>query len=127
MARDIELQNRFALSIVVLGLALAVLPLVLLPESSGPVAFALTMMQGIAIVVGLGVGTIGLYSYRTGNLRPALATGLSVIGLGVVGAVGAYVEMTGGPLIPIWVWLLSAMLIIGIVLMMTYRVMDQKQ
>ncbi|WP_373189280.1 hypothetical protein [Halolamina sp.] len=104
-----------------LGLLIAVLPLIYLPTSSGPVAFAILMMKAIGVIIGLGVVGVGLYSYRTGNPQPAMATGLAVIGLLIVGIIGGLIETTGGPLVPIWVWALSALLVVGTVRIVTNR------
>lgn len=108
-----------------LGLLIAVLPLVYLPTSSGPVAFAILMMKAIGVLVGLGVVGVGLYSYRTGNSQPAMATGLAVIGLVVVGVIGGLIETTGGPLVPIWVWAISALLVVGLAIIVTTRFLGE--
>lgn len=121
----VRLPNRLALLVSALGLLVAVLPIVYLPSSSGGVGFAVLVMKGIGVAVGLAVVGVGLYSYRTGNLRPAVATGSTVVGLVVVGAIGGFVETTGGPLIPIWVWFLSAVLVIGVAFGATYRFVDE--
>jgi hypothetical protein len=90
----------------------ATLPLVVLPESSGPIAFVVDLLQTVAVVVGLSVVAAGLYSYRTGNPRSAVAAGLIVVGLTVAGALGGLVETSGGPLVPIWVWMVSILAIV---------------
>lgn len=97
-----------------LGLLIAVLPLLLLPSSSGALLFPVLIMKFLGVVVGVGVAGTGFYSHRTGNLRPALFTGSAVVGLLVVGIVGGLVEWTGGPLVPIWLWILSAVFAMGI-------------
>lgn len=107
--------------VALLGLLVAVLPLLYLPSSSGPVAFAVLVMKAIGVVVGLGVIGVGLYSYRTGNPQPAMATGSAVVGLVVVGIVGGFVETTGGRLVPIWVWALSAVSVVVIAVVLTNR------
>jgi hypothetical protein len=70
---------RLPLVVVVLGILVGV-PLLFLPGASGSVAFGTRLMQAIAVV---GVGVVGavLYSSRTGDVRPAVATGLTLIGL----------------------------------------------
>lgn len=113
------------LFIVVLGVLIVVLPLVFFPTSSGPVGFAVLMIKGIAIVIGLGVSVAGFYSYRTEKPRPAVATGLIVIGLVIVGLIGGWIETTGGPLIPIWAWALASILVIGLALAATSRYVDE--
>lgn len=120
-------DNRISLAVVALGILVAVLPLLLLPESSGPVAFAIKLMQAIAVIVGLGVVGAGFYSYRTENLRPAVATGLIVIGLLLLGALGGIVETSGGPLIPIWAWFVSVILVIAFAIVTTNRVVNGRQ
>lgn len=97
-------RDRRALPVVVLGLLVSIVPVLLVPSpgSGGPITFAVRLMQAIAVLAGLGVVATGIYSYWTGNLRPAVTTGATVIGLVLVGVVGGFVEMTGGPLIPIW-------------------------
>lgn len=117
--------NRPALLVSLLGLLVAVLPLMYLPGSSGPVAFAVLVMKAIGVVVGLGVVGVGLYSYRTGNPRPAMATGSAVVGLVAVGSIGGFVETTSGTLIPIWVWALSAVVVAGTAVVVTNRVLDE--
>lgn len=104
-------DTRIPLAVIALGILVAVLPLFLLPESSGPVAFAISVLQGLAVLAGFGVVGAGLYSYRTGNPRPAVATALTLLGFALIGAVGALVETSGGPLIPIWAWVVSAILV----------------
>lgn len=120
-------DSRIIILVVILGVLVAVLPLMFLPKSSGPVAFAVRLMQGIAGVVGLCVIGAGFYSYRTGNLRPGVATGLTVIGLILVGALGGIVETSGGPLIPIWAWFMSAILVIAFAVVTTNRVVNGGQ
>jgi peptidoglycan/LPS O-acetylase OafA/YrhL len=115
------------LGVVGLGMLVAVLPLLLLPDSSGPVAFALGLMQSIAVLVGASVVGAGLYSYRTGNCRPAAAAALAVLGLGLVGALGGFVEASGGPLIPIWGWVVAVLLVGVFVVVTTNRVVNRKQ
>lgn len=116
--------DRRALLVVVFGILVATIPFVLVPPSSpgDPVAFAVLLVQVIVAVVGLGVAATGVYSYRTGDLRPAIAATTTIVGLVIVGAVGGLVEMAGGPLVPIWVWLLATVTVVIISLTVTYRV-----
>ena len=121
--------DRRALPVVVLGIfivLIAVIPFLLIPSpgGGGPITFAVRFMQGIAALVGLGVTATGIYSYRTGNLRPAMAVGITIVGLVIVGAVGGLVETTGGPLIPVWVWLIAAALVILVSLGVTNTVVS---
>jgi len=97
--------RRHALTVVALGVVVAVAPLVLAPSpGGGPVGFAVRSMQAIVAVVGSGVAAAGAHSYRTGNLRPAVAAGTSLVAVAGVGAVGGSIEMAGGPLVPLWAW-----------------------
>ncbi|EJN60013.1 hypothetical protein HSB1_21710 [Halogranum salarium B-1] len=98
--------------VVVLGVLVAVLPLVSLPESSGPMAFLISAVQVVAGVVGVAVAIAGVYSYRTGNPQAAVAAGLMIVGFVAVGAVGGLVETSGGPLVPIWVWMVSILVVV---------------
>lgn len=120
-------DTRIPLAVIVLGILVAVLPLLFLPESSGPVAFAIRLMQGIAVLVGVGVVGTGFYSYRTGNPRPAVATALTILGLVLVGAIGGLVETSGGPLIPVWAWVVSAVLVGAFAITTTNRVVKRRQ
>lgn len=115
--------DRRAIPVIVLGIFVALLPFLFLPSpgDGGPITFVVRLMQGIALLAGIGVIYSGYYSYRTRNLRPAIAVGSSIIGLVVVGAVGGYVETSGGPLIPIWVWFLAAIVVIGISFWISYQ------
>ena len=102
-------ETRYALLVVALGVAVVVAPLVLRPSpGSGPIGFAVRSMQAIVAVVGLGVAATGVYSYRTGDPRPAVAAGTSIVALTVVGTIRGAVEMAGGPLVPVWVWVVAA-------------------
>lgn len=99
-----------------LGVVVAVLPVVYLGPGGvggGPVGFAVLAMEVVAGAAGLGVVGAGVYSYRTGNSRPAVTAVALVSGLVVVGGIGAYVETTGGPLVPIPVWFLAGLLAVG--------------
>lgn len=75
-------------AVVAVGILIAVLPLLVLPESSGPGGFALGFAQGAATLVGLGSIGAGTRSHRTGDRRLAVAAMLTILGLGLVGAVG---------------------------------------
>ncbi|AXG08227.1 hypothetical protein DU500_17190 (plasmid) [Haloplanus rubicundus] len=59
-------DTRISLTVVALGILVAALPFLFLPESSSPVAFAFSLMQGIAVLVELGV--LGPVSDPFGNL-----------------------------------------------------------
>lgn len=119
-----SLLNQLPLLVSGLGILVAVLPVVLLPSSSGAVAFVVLVTKGIGVTAGLGVVGVGLYSSRTGDHRPAAATGLVVIASVVVGVIGGLVEVTSGLLVPIWVWFSSAMLAVGVAVVLTYRFID---
>lgn len=123
-----SVKDRRALPVVVLGILVAFVPFLLVPSpgSGGPITFAVRFMQTIAALVGVGVVGSGIYSYRTGNLRPAATAGSTVVGLILVGGIGGIVEMTGGPLIPIWIWALAALFVIGISLVVTHRLVDRQ-
>ena len=121
--------DRRALPVVLLGTLIAIVPLILVPSpgDGGPITFGVRLLQAIAVLVGLGVGTTGVYSYRSGNLRPAVAAAMTIIGLLIVGVVGGLVETTGGPLIPIWVWILAAVVAISASLAVTHRFVSGEQ
>lgn len=97
-----------ALPLCLVGVLIAVLPAVLLhsPGDEGPVGFAVMVGQALMVLVGAGVVGIGVHSYRSGNLEPAAATYVAILEISVIGVVGAQIETTGGPLVPVWVWLL---------------------
>lgn len=118
--------DRRALPVSVLGLLAAIAPIILfpVPGDGGPITFGVRLVQAIAGVVGLGVAVTGVYSYRTGDLRPAIAATATIVGLAIVGAVGSYVETTGGPLAPVWVWLLATITVVSISFVATYRYGD---
>lgn len=106
----------------VVGVLVAVLPIVYLGPGGigvGPTRFAVLVMQVVMGVVGLGVVGAGVSSYRTGDPRLAVAAVTILVGLAVVGGVGAYVEMTGGPLVPIPVWVSAGLLAIGVAIGVT--------
>lgn len=120
-------QHRYrviAALVVALGVLVAVLPLVSLPESSGPMAFLISAVQVVAGVVGVAVAIAGVYSYRTGNPQAAVAAGLMIVGFVTVGAVGGLVETSGGPLVPIWVWMVSILVVVLGSLAVSERVGD---
>ena len=121
--------DRRALPVVLLGILIAIVPLILAPSpgGGGPITFVVRLMQAIAVLVSLGVVATGVYSYRTGNLRPAVAAATTIIGLLIVGVVGGLIETTGGPLIPIWVWVLAAVVAISASLAVTYRLVSGEQ
>ena len=118
-------SNRVPLLVSFLGLLIVILPLIYLPSSSGALAFPVLIMKFLGIVVGVGVASTGLDSYRTGNLQPAMVTGSAVIGLLSVGIIGGLIETSGGPLIPIWLWVLSAVLTIGAAIILTTRLLGK--
>ncbi len=121
-----EAFKPFALLVSALGILIVILPLIYLPSPGGALAFPVLIMKGTGIVVGLGVVSIGLHSYRTGDPRPAVATGLTVIGLVTTGVLGGLVETTGGGfLVPIWMWFLASILVIGIAFLVAYRFVDE--
>lgn len=109
-----QTPDRRLLIVVLLGLLVVFLPLFLVPTSgdAGPVGFAVRLMQAIAATVGVVVAAAGLYSYRTGDPRPGVAAAATVLGLVGVGLVGAAVELSGGRLVPPWVWFLAAVAVI---------------
>ncbi len=114
--------DRRAIPVIVLGLLVMFAPLFVLPGADdGPMAVAVGFMQAIAAAVGLVVAATGLYSHRTGDLRPAVAAGATVIGLLGVGAAGAVIELTVGRLVPIWAWFVAAVLVILGVFWLTHR------
>lgn len=81
-----------------------VLPVVYLGAGGfgvGPVGFAVLLMEVVTGVVGLGLIGAGDHSSRTGDSRPVVAAVAILGSSAVVGGTGAYVEMTGGPLVPI--------------------------
>ena len=127
--RFLSTGDRRALPVVVLGILIAIIPFILAPSpgEGGPMTFVVRLLQAIAVLVGLGVVTTGVYSYRTGNLRPAVAAATTIIGLLIVGVVGGFVETTGGPLIPILVWILAAAVTISASLAVTYRFVSGEQ
>lgn len=118
------IPDRLPLLVSALGVLVAVLPVAYLPSSSGALVFVVLVAKGIGVTTGLGVICVGLYSYRTGDPRPAAATGLMVVGLIGVGVIGGLVERVG-PLVPIWVWLSSAVLVVVGALTLTYRFVDE--
>lgn len=119
--------GRYVLPVVTLGVAVVVAPLVLVPSpGSGPIGFAVRSMQAIVAAVGLGVAATGVYSYRTGDPRPAVAAGTSIIALTVVGTIGGAVEMAGGPLVPTWVWVVAASVAVLVSVAATNRVAGER-
>lgn len=127
MAEDVAADadpDRRALLVVLLGVAVIFAPLFLLPGTSdrGPIAVVVGLAQAIAAAMGLVVAAMGLYSHRTGDLRPAVAAAATVVGLLAVGVIGAAVELTMGRLIPLWGWFLGAVLVILAAFGVTLRV-----
>ena len=121
--RFLSTGDRRALPAVVIGVLVAITPLLLLPApgDGGPITFAVRLMQVIAASIGLAVAATGVYSYRTRDLRPAMVATTTIVGLVIVGVVGGLVEITGGLLVPVWAWLLAATLVILGSLAVTYR------
>ena len=116
-------NDRRALLVVGLGLLVAVAPFLLVPApgDGGPITFVVRLAQVVAVLVGLGVAGTGYRAYRTGDLRPAAAIGLSVVALTLVGAVGGLFETSGGPLISIPAWLLAGIVAVGLSVWAAYR------
>ncbi|EMA55495.1 MULTISPECIES: hypothetical protein [Halococcus] len=116
--------DRRILPVIVLGVLVAIVPLFAIhpPSESRRIAVAVRVFQAISVAVGLGVISTGVYSYRTRNLQPAVTAATTVLGLVVVIVTGSLIELTGGPLIPIWGWVLAALLAIGIALAVTNRI-----
>lgn len=75
------------------GLLIAFLPPIYLPSYTGPAGLAFLMIEISGVITGLGVFSIGVYSYRTGNRRPAKATGLAIIGLVIMGITGGFIAI----------------------------------
>ena len=122
-------NDRRAIPVVLLGVLVAVVPVLLVPfpGDGGPITFVVRIMQGIAVIIGIGVVGVGYHSYRTGDLRLSLAVGSSILGLTLVGVIGGLVETSGGPLIPRWVWLLAAIVVVGLSVALAYRLTDSGQ
>ncbi|WP_336345082.1 hypothetical protein [Halalkalicoccus ordinarius] len=118
------LPDRLPFLVSALGVLVAVLPVAYLPSSSGALAFVMLVAKGIAVTTGLGVVVVGLYSYRTGDSRPAAVAGSVVGGLVVVGVVGGLVESASGRFVPIWVWFSSVVLVVGATPILIYRFVD---
>lgn len=99
-------MDRWPLILSVAGVLIAAVPVIVLhsPSDRGGIGFAMLVVQVITTVVGLSVVGVGYYSYRTQRFRPAIRVSLLLVCLGIVGIVGAQVETTGGPLVPIWAW-----------------------
>ncbi|MFB6174268.1 MAG: hypothetical protein ABEI39_06460 [Halobacteriales archaeon] len=117
-------RDRRALPVVVLGVLVAVVPVVLLlsPGDGGPVTVAVRLLQAVGALAGHLVAAAGAYSYWTGDLRPAAAAGTATVGLVAVGAVGALIETAGGPLVPIPAWLVAAAAVVVASLRLASRV-----
>lgn len=109
------------LLVLCLGVLIAILPLIFLPSSSGALIFPVLIMKFLGVMVGVSVAGTGLYSYRTGNHQTAMITGLSVIGLLIVGIIGGFIETSSGYLIPIGLWMLSTTSVIVLAVILTTR------
>lgn len=116
--------DRRLLPVIGFGLLVAIVPLVAIhpPRDSERIAVAVRVFQAIAMVVGLGVSATGVYAYRTRTPRPAVTAATTVLGLVAVVVSGSLIEVTGGPLIPIWGWVLAALLAVGIALPVANRI-----
>lgn len=93
----------------------------------GPVRFAVLVMESILVGVGVGIIATGRYSQRTGDPGPAIWAVATLCNLAVLGAISAAVEMSGGPLVPIPVWFVAALLAIGVAVWMTNRILDRQR
>lgn len=109
-------ESRRALPVIALGMLVVFVPFIIspFPGSGGPITVAIRVIQAIASVVGLGLVAVGLYSYRTGNLRPAGVAVTPVVGVLIVGIAGGVIEMTSGQLVPIWAWFSATILVIAL-------------
>lgn len=113
------------LLVVLLGVFIGILPLIFLPSSSGALVFPVLIMKSLGVMVGVGVAGTGLYSYRSGNPQPAMVTGSAVIGLLIVGIIGGFIETSSGYLTPIWLWVLSAILVITLAVILPTRFLSR--
>ena len=125
MRHGSDSSNRLPFIVSALGVLIALVPVISLPSSSGAVAFAVLAIKGIGILVGLGVVGVGIHSYHTGDRRLAAVTGVTVLGLFVVGVVGGLIEATTDLLVPIRAWFSSAILVIGLAYTMVARFVDE--
>ncbi|KTG09464.1 hypothetical protein AUR64_16955 [Haloprofundus marisrubri] len=116
-------NDRRALPIVVFGVLVALAPLMLapFPGGGGPITFIVRLVQGLAVVVGIGVVGAGYRSYRTGKFRFSLAVVLSILSLILVAGIGGLVETSANLFIPIGVWLLAISVVVGLSVVLAFR------
>lgn len=101
-----------AVAAVLVGVVIMAVPFLLLPlpehpGGGGPINFAVLMMYGILGTLGLLVAALGVYAAHTGNAHPAVTAVTTVSGWAILGGIGWVIETSGGPLIPIWAWVLA--------------------
>lgn len=97
----------------VVGTLVIVLPIHFLGLAffeSGPIAFFAIMVEVVLGLVGFGMTVAGVYSYRTGNQRPAIAAIAMICSLTIVFWVIWYIERQIYGLVPIWIWVSTGLL-----------------
>ncbi|AQL43522.1 hypothetical protein BV210_12820 [Halorientalis sp. IM1011] len=115
---------------VVVGTLVIVLPIHFLGLAffeSGPIAAFVIMVEVILGLVGLGIIGAGVYSYRTGNQRPAIAAIAMICSLTIVFRVIWYIEIQIYGLVPIWIWVSAGVLALTASLWLTYQFTPPKE
>lgn len=120
---DLFPAHRLGPLVCLLGAVVAVGPLAAVPSpgEGGPITLAVRTMQAAVLAVGAAVAGTGVYTYRTGDRRPALAAAGVVAGLALVFGVGALVELRTGAFVPVPVWVLTTALAVVVPALLAYR------
>lgn len=100
-------RDRRGIPVIALGLLVTVVPLFVIPSPGGPANFAMDVLKGTSVSIGLWVGTAGVYSYWTGHLRPAIVATTFIGTLLPIAVLGGLLESRTTYYVPLWGWVLA--------------------
>lgn len=100
-------RDRRGIPVAGFGLLVAILSLYVIPSPGGPANFAMDVLKGVSVSIGLWVATAGVYSYWTGNLRPAIVATTFVGTLLPMAVLAGLLESRTTHYVPLWGWILA--------------------